>query len=120
DLIQYVSGGPPSYKGSYANLAAAESNGYEAELEVTPPGMLAGSASMTVATPKVTRISPAYTGDLTVGQALIRRPTHSGTASLSIAPRIGTLTLTANYVGKLPDVDFAAFPSPTVTLPAYT
>jgi outer membrane cobalamin receptor len=39
---------------------------------------------------------------------------------LSIAPRIGTLTITANYVGKRPDVDFAAFPSPTVTLPAYT
>ena len=120
DLIQYVSGGPPSYKGSYANLAAAESNGYELELEVTPPGIVSGSASMTVATPRVTRISPAYTGDLTVGQALIRRPTHSGTASLNFAPRLGTLTLAANYVGKRPDVDFAAFPSPTVTLAAYT
>jgi Outer membrane cobalamin receptor protein len=30
------------------------------------------------------------------------------------------LSVTANYVGKRPDVDFAAFPSPTVTLPAYT
>jgi vitamin B12 transporter len=120
DLIQYVSGGPPSFKGSYANLAEAESNGYEVELQLTPPGVLSGSASMTVATPRVTRISPAYVGDLTVGQALIRRPTHSGTASLTAAPRVGTLTLAANYVGRRPDVDFAAFPSSTVTLPAYT
>ena len=120
DLIQYVSGGPPSFKGSYANLAQAQSNGYEAELDITPPGIVSASASLTQATPRVSRISSAYSGDLTIGQALIRRPTHSATGSLTIAPRTGSLSVTANYVGKRPDVDFAAFPSPTVTLPAYT
>jgi vitamin B12 transporter len=119
DLIQYVSGGPPTFKGSYANLTQAESNGYEAEVEVTPPGIVSGSASLTQATPRVTRISSAYSGDLTVGQALIRRPTHSGTASLRLAPKAATLSVTASYVGKRPDVDFAQFPAPTVTLPAY-
>src|SRR5207244_7069265 len=34
DLIQYVNGPPPSFKGSYANLTAATSNGFEAELQV--------------------------------------------------------------------------------------
>ncbi|HEY6090187.1 MAG TPA: TonB-dependent receptor, partial [Gemmatimonadaceae bacterium] len=29
DMIRYVSGGPPAYMGSYANLAGASSNGYE-------------------------------------------------------------------------------------------
>ncbi len=119
DLIQYVSGGPPSFLGSYANLTEAESNGYEGEIEITPPGIVSGSASLTRATPKVTRISSAYVGDLTVGQALIRRPTHSGTVSLSIAPKPASLSVTASYIGKRPDVDFAQFPSPTVTLPAY-
>jgi outer membrane cobalamin receptor len=28
--------------------------------------------------------------------------------------------VTANHVGKRPDLDFAQFPSPVVTLPAYT
>ena len=32
DLIQFVNGGPPDFKGSYANLTGASSNGYEAEL----------------------------------------------------------------------------------------
>ncbi|MEP6905636.1 MAG: TonB-dependent receptor, partial [Gemmatimonadales bacterium] len=120
DLIQYVSGGPPAFKGSYANLAQAQSNGYEATVDITPPGMVSAAASLTQATPRVTRISPAYAGDLTVGQALIRRPTHSATASLAVSPRLGSLSVTANFIGKRPDVDFVQFPSPTITLPAYT
>jgi vitamin B12 transporter len=120
DLIQYVAGGPPSFKGSYANLAEAESNGYEAELEVTPRGIVSGSASFTHARPRVARISSSYSGTLVPGQALIRRPTRSGTASFRFSPRRGSLALTASYVGKRPDVDFNLFPSPTVTLPGYT
>jgi vitamin B12 transporter len=119
DLIQYVAGGPPSFKGSYANLAEAESNGYEAEIDMTPPGIVSASASLTLARPRVARVSSGYMGSLVPGQALIRRPTHSGTASLRISPRRGSLALTANYVGKRPDVDFNSFPSPTVTLPAH-
>ena len=120
DLIQYVAGGPPSFKGSFANLAEAESNGYEAEAAVTPRGIVSASVSFTHARPRVTRVSPGYSGDLAPGQALIRRPTHSGTASLKISPRRGSLALTASYIGKRPDIDFNSFPSPTVTLPAYT
>lgn len=119
DLIQYVAGGPPTFKGSYANLAQAQSNGYEAAVEITPPGIVSAAASLTQATPQVTKVSPAFTG-LTVGQALIRRPSHSATASVTASPRGGWLSLSANYIGKRPDVDFALFPSPTITLPAYT
>ncbi|MBA3403148.1 MAG: TonB-dependent receptor, partial [Gemmatimonadaceae bacterium] len=31
-----------------------------------------------------------------------------------------SLSATANYVGKRPDLDFREFPSPVVTLPSYT
>lgn len=120
ELIQYVAGGPPSFKGSYANLTEAESNGYEAEVDVTPAGIMSAFASFTHARPRVARISPGYAGSLALGQALIRRPTHSGTASLRISPRRASLALTASYVGRRPDIDFNAFPSPTVTLPAHT
>ena len=120
DLIQFVAGGPPSFMGSYANLAEAESNGYEAELDLTPPGMISAFASFTHVRPRVARVSSAYAGSLVPGEALIRRPTHSGTASLRITPRRSAIALTASYVGKRPDLDFNQFPSPTVTLPAYT
>jgi vitamin B12 transporter len=119
DLIQYVSGGPPTFKGSYANLAQARSNGYEATVDITPPGIVSAAASITQATPHVSRISPAFSG-LTIGQALIRRPTHSATASVTVSPSAGSLSVAASYIGKRPDVDFNLFPSPTVTLPAYT
>jgi vitamin B12 transporter len=120
DLIQYVPGGPPSFKGGYANLTEAESKGYEAEIDVTPPGIVSATASFTHARPRVARISSSYSGSLVPGQALIRRPTHSGTASLRIAPSRGSIALTASFIGKRPDIDFNLFPSPTVTLPAYT
>jgi vitamin B12 transporter len=120
DLIQYVAGGPPELKGSYANLAEAQSNGYEMEADVTPPGVMSASASFTYARPRVARVAPGYSGSLAPGEALIRRPTHSGAATIRLTPRRGSLALTANYVGKRPDIDFNLFPSPTVTLPAYT
>jgi vitamin B12 transporter len=120
DLIQYVNGGPPTFKGSYANLTGATSNGYEAELQVTPAANWRGTASYTIVNPKVTRIDPAYQGNSQVGDALIRRPTHSGSLVLSYSrPSGASLGTAVSYVGKRPDLDFAQFPSALVTLPSY-
>jgi len=119
DLIQYVAGGPPEFKGSYANLAEAESNGYEIEADVAPPGIVSAFVSFTHARPRVARVSSGYFG-LVPGEALIRRPTHSGTAAIKLTPRRGSVAITASYVGRRPDLDFNQFPSPTVTLSAYT
>ena len=116
DLIEFVSGGPPTFIGHYNNLARATSNGYEGEVEIAPASFFSATASATVANPHITRASSG----LQVGQALLRRPTHSGAASLKFAPaHYGSLTITGSYVGKRPDLDFNQFPSPTVTLPAY-
>jgi vitamin B12 transporter len=119
DLIQFISGGPPTFIGHYGNLAEASSNGYEAELELTPLGIVSATASATVSSPHITRNYSSVGSSFVVGQALLRRPSHSGTASLKIAPRRGSASLTATYVGKRPDIDFNQFPSSTVTLPAY-
>jgi vitamin B12 transporter len=125
-MIQYVSGGPPTFMGSYANLAAASSNGSELELSVDPSrwtsnlqGVLI-SANYSEVRPRVTSLDAAYTGDLKVGDALIRRPTHSGNLSATVSRPAWDLSAVASYVGKRPDVDFAQFPSPTLTLDAYT
>lgn len=122
DLIQFVSGGPPAFLGSYANLAGAESNGYDVELMVAPAtANFSASASYTQASPRVTRLSPNYEGGLEIGQALLRRASHTA-ASVLTYQRKGALALSAaaSYTGRRPDLDFSEFPSPTVTLPAYT
>jgi vitamin B12 transporter len=121
DLIQYVDGGPPDFLGSYANLTEAQSNGYEAELTLTPVSAWSASASYTVAKPHVTKLSSDYAGSLSVGDPLIRRPKQSGAASVTWSrPGSGNISLMASYVGERPDQDFTQFPSPVVTLPAYT
>ena len=120
DLIQFVDGGPPTFKGSYANLNAASSNGYEAELQVSPVRNWQGSASYTIVNPRVRQVDPAYQGGDHVGDALIRRPSHSGTLVVSHArPSNASFGASVNFVGKRPDTDFTQFPSPRVTLPSY-
>lgn len=121
DLIQYANGGPPSYKGSYANLTGARSNGYEAELALLPSSNWRGSASYTIVNPRVTEVPSGYQGGDNVGDALIRRPSHSGSVVVNYSRPAGAgVGVALNLVGKRADTDFAQFPSPRVTLPAYT
>src|SRR5690349_6941503 len=53
DLIQFVNGGPPDFKGSFANLNSATSNGYEIELQVAPNTRVRGNVSYTIVNPRV-------------------------------------------------------------------
>lgn len=120
DLIQFVSGPPPDFKGSFDNLTAASSNGFETEFTLMPLANLRASASYTIVRPRVTKVDPDYEGGAQPGDALVRRPTHSGSLTLlygrSASLNLGT---SITYVGKRPDFDFSQFPSPHVTLPAY-
>jgi vitamin B12 transporter len=121
DLIQYVNGGPPSYKGSYANLTGASSDGYEAELALLPSSNWRGSASYTIVNPRVTEVPPGYQGGDNVGDALIRRPSHSGSVVVNYSrPASAAVGVALNFVGKRADTDFSQFPSPRITLAAYT
>jgi vitamin B12 transporter len=121
DLIQFVNGAPPDFKGSFANLTGATSNGYETELAVTPTNAWRGSASFTIMNPRVTEIPAGYPGEDRAGDALLRRPTHSGSFVLAYHRPAGiALGVAVNYVGKRPDLDFNQFPSPRVTLSSYT
>jgi vitamin B12 transporter len=119
DLIQFISGGPPTFLGGYANLTEARSNGYEAEVVLNPRQFWSATGSYTQAEPRVARVSPSYTGGQKPGDALLRRPTHSGSASVTVRPHGASLSALAMYAGKRPDLDFNQFPSPTVTLPSY-
>lgn len=121
DLIQFVSGPPPTFIGSYANLTAATADGYEAELQLLHSAKWHGSASYTVVNPRVAAVDDGYQGEDRVGDELIRRPTHSGGFSVGYSPHTGAnFSVVATYVGSRPDIDFVQFPSPRVSLPAYT
>jgi vitamin B12 transporter len=121
DLIQYVNGGPPTFKGSFANLTAATSTGLELEMKLLPTRPWHATGSYTIVNPRVASVDPAYEGSDKVGDALIRRPTHFASVTAEYSPKPGaSIGVGANYVGKRPDLDFAQFPSPRVTLPAYT
>jgi vitamin B12 transporter len=120
NMIQFVPGGPPDFLGSFDNLTEAESNGVESEITVSTSAGWSANASYTVAEPRVRRVSEDYGGDLQAGDALIRRPTHSGNATVSWMKRgVASVSTSAMYVGRRPDLDFTQFPSPTVTLPSY-
>jgi outer membrane cobalamin receptor len=120
-MIQFVSGPPPTFVGSFANLTAATANGYELEVQIVPIAKWRATGSHTVVNPRVAALDPDYQGEERVGDALIRRPSHSGGMSIGYSPRAGAnFSVAANYVGARPDVDFAQFPSPRVTLAAYT
>lgn len=126
DLIQYVAGiygGAPDYAlitpAYYTNLTQARSKGYQGDLNATLPFGFTGSASYTQTIAQVYSVPSGYTG-AQPGDALLRRPSHSGSVSLSYSRSSDwAVGASAGYVGKRPDMDFAQYPSPTVTLPSY-
>ena len=121
DLIQFVGGGPPDFLGSFDNLTEARSRGWEAEVRVVPVAGWVATGSFTHVDARVSRLDARYSGSLEVGQPLIRRPRRAASGSVSYAGRDrGTFGLAVRHVGSRPDLDFREFPSPTVTLPAYT
>ncbi len=120
-MIEYVSGGPPDFKGTYDNLRAATSKGYEVEVATALRVGWAATASFTSLKARVSELSSGYQGDASVGDELLRRPRRSASAGISYAdPRGASLSLTARHAGKRPDFDFRTFPSPRVMLPAMT
>lgn len=126
-LIQYVPGlnsGPPTYSqitpAYYDNLTQARARGYEAGAQLALGQAWSASLNYTQLLARVYAVPPNFGGSLRPGDALLRRPSHSGSALASYAAPAGWYaSVNATYVGKRPDMDFAIFPSPTVTLPAY-
>ncbi|MEX1186552.1 MAG: TonB-dependent receptor [Gemmatimonadaceae bacterium] len=118
-LIEYVPGGPPDYKGTYANLRAATSKGFEIELATAPRAGWSGTASFTSLKARVSELSSGYQGGAKVGDELLRRPRRSGSAEISYTDSRGSsAALTARYLGKRPDLDFRSFPSARVMVPS--
>lgn len=118
NLIQYVAAAPG--EPTYENLGAADARGIEAGATVRPADGLTLSASYTRLRTRVTDAGASMSPGFADGEPLIRRPAHSGRVGL--VWRTGsraTVSASTLLVGGRDDVDFSAFPSVRVVLPAY-
>ncbi len=123
DMIQYRGiprGAPASDSVNYFNLGAANASGVELEARLAERRGVSVVAAYTYLRTRV--VDPGASGPPSFARdsALLRRPAHVATATATYrVPRRGALSLTSSYVGTRTDVDFAAFPSPRVTLGGY-
>jgi len=122
DMIDYnpsAASGTPNYH----NVAAADANGVELGVRLTPAGPASVAASYTYLRTEITNpgFDPSSGALLAAGQPLTRRPKHL--ARLDARYRHnqrGTVSLAVTYVGDRQDQDFSTFPFPRVSLPPYT
>jgi vitamin B12 transporter len=122
-LIQYTTLAPDAGGNSasiYENLTSARSHGYEGGIRLFPFDGLTASAGYTQTIARVISVPPSYQGSSAAGDALLRRPSHTGNALVAYAHRGWSGGIVVTYVGSRPDLDFQQYPSPTVSLPAYT
>jgi vitamin B12 transporter len=121
NMIDYnPSAFPPTT--NYDNIVGVTANGVELGMRAVP-GAVSLGMSYTYVHTDVTNPGFDTTSGATLapGRALLRRPRHS--ARLDVDYRVrdrGTASLAVTYVGDRQDQDFATYPFPRVTLPAYT
>ena len=115
DLVEYDFTQTPNF----VNVAAARARGLELGAAGTLAPGLALEAHYTYLDARVTEggSDPSFAD----GERLLRRPGHSGGASLELRrPARGAVSLRLRFVGERDDLDFSIFPAPRVTLSPYT
>jgi vitamin B12 transporter len=118
DLIQFVSAAPG--EPTYGNLAAASARGVEATLVLVPVRGLTVLGAYTFLRTRVSDAGASTSPVFAQGQALIRRPAHSGRIGVRAEPAARvSLAANVNLIGKRDDVDFGSFPAERISLPAY-
>lgn len=120
DLIQFTFATDDPADPNYVNVGAAQSKG----LELTGQTAL-GRVELTGAyTWLQTRVlDPGLASDATFveGEALLRRPEHTGTVGARYGFAAGSIGAGLRWVGERADVDYGSgFPAPRVTLPSHT
>ncbi len=118
DMVQYTFATAAPTDPNFYNVASAEASGLEVEVRAAPVAAVRIVAQLTAL-----HTSAADSGfDGTVfapGRRLLRRPTHSGSASVEWLGSRGVLGIRVAAVGSRDDLDFGTFPTPRVVLPAY-
>lgn len=123
DLVQFVPSDPASSAllPNYFNLASAKAAGVDVELRTRPLAGVSAAAQFGYVATRVLDAGTGASGTFVAGDALLRRPTRTASATLTYARAHGSsLATTVSHVGSRSDRDFSAFPARAVTLSAYT
>ena len=121
DMIQYNPAPPPGTP-NYQNIAAANAIGVEATARAVLPRGFGFQAAYTYLHTRSTNagFDTGFDATFVNDSVLLRRPTHSFSASASAATVRGSGSVAVRYVGTRVDRDFAVFPAKRTPLPPYT
>lgn len=119
DLIEFETISFSPFLGTYFNLNATKANGAEVILETVPWAGLRLTAEYTYLSSLVTESSTPTDPIFGVGQALLRRPRHSGSVGAIWTWRKLTANSNLVYVGNRVDSDFAGLVPPIISDPSY-
>ena len=96
-----------TFEGSFFNIGRSQARGIETGAHAPLIGSLELGASYTWLQSRVLESTVDYDPAFAPGQALFRRPRHSGTVELRWSPSRWTLAATALLVGSRVDSDFS-------------
>jgi vitamin B12 transporter len=122
DLIDYTSTPSNLSDPNYFNVAGAQASGLELTATSQVSRRLDLRAAYTLLRTRVTGagFDPGPGAALSLDSTLLRRPGHSGFASVRYRPvDRGALSLSMQQVGARADLDYTPYPPQRVRLPAY-
>ncbi len=108
------------FEGSFFNIGRAKAKGSEAMLEVAPGRGLRAVGTYTFLNSQITRSGNPFDPAFGEGQALLRRPRHSGSLRLFWDWRRLNITSTCVFVGRRVDSDFLGLQPPLTSNDGYT
>ena len=120
DLVEFETTNFQTLAGTFINVNAAKANGAEVILETTPKAGLKLTAAYTYLNSQITQSSTPVDSPFQVGNALLRRPRHSGSLGALWTWRRLTASSTVIYVGRRVDSDFEDLFPPLTSDPSYT
>ena len=120
DLVEFQTLSFTPFTASFFNVNAAKANGAEVILETAPVAGLKLTAAYTYLNTLITQSSTPTDPAFGIGQALFRRPRHSGSLGAIWNWRKLNASSLVTYVGNRVDSDFAGLVPPLASDPSYT
>jgi len=107
DQIGFVTTDYTTYEGTFFNLGKSRARGVEAIIRQHLGWQLEIAGTYTFLDSRILESTTAFDPVFAEGEALFRRPGHSGYLDLSWSPRRWTLAATGIFVGSRADSDFS-------------
>ena len=105
DLIAFVSLPPPMW-GSWDNIGASWAKGVEFSSRLRVAKFVTLNGAYTLLYTRITDSTQPQSLTNGIGQELTRRPKHTGSVSISVAPRRWSFVAGARLMGEMQDTDF--------------